>query len=179
MGGVLYITWEDNRTGTPFVVDWADTRYGAAELYVRCGGWYSFGWEERLTQLPGECRHPSVRSEYNCGDGIMPYAIVVFEHTAPGGVAETWAVCGGPPPWSMGNPRRVSPNAGLARAMVAAFKNGWNASHVDRMALWTEEIAGGPTLLSRRGRFTNPPLGAGIALAGVARRSTSSGRRTL
>lgn len=186
-------------------VAWADTRHGAAEIYLRTweGSW---AVESRATDLPGECRHPSLKGEQCCGDALQAHLMLTYEHTAPGGVSEVWSSCGAPGGLSTS---RISPDDGIPSILPAVgsfpFSIGWflggafpypvltwtdvletnhhgmqegpdcpwytrpfeplSASGLSHatvaaapgnpdahvMALWIEETAGVPTLLSRRG----------------------------
>jgi hypothetical protein len=194
----------DSYSGS-LAVAWADTRHGAAEIYLRTwnGSWAP---ENRVTDLPGECGHPSMKGEFCCGDAIQTHLILTYEHTAPGGVTETWASCGSP---GMMGADRISPDDGIPSILPASasfpFAFGWflggafprsfvtwtdvretnhhgvqegyscpwatnpieplsevGLSHATVAAaagnpdaplivLWIEEVAGVPTLLSRRG----------------------------
>lgn len=74
-------------------VTWSDARHGEPEIYLRRrdigGPWQP---EVRLTDLPGACRHSSIKSLTCCGDAINPQVLSVFENDASG-VAEVWSAC--------------------------------------------------------------------------------------
>lgn len=76
-----------------FYVAWADFRHGQSEIYLRTSDAFSDVWqdEERLTDLAGSCRHPSLHVEACCGDVVEPRALVLFEHDE--GVPEIYGVC--------------------------------------------------------------------------------------
>ncbi len=109
----------------PLGVAWADTRHGATEIYLRTweGSWQP---EVRVTDLPGECGHPSLQGESCCGDAIQAHFILTYEHTAPGSVAEIWTSCG--PPGGMGA-ERISPDDGIPSILPVSasfpFVFGW------------------------------------------------------
>jgi hypothetical protein len=106
-------------------VAWVDTRHGAAEIYLRVWDW-SWAPEGRVTDLPGECRHPSMKGEFCCGDALQTHLILTYEHTAPGGVTESWASCGSPGGLSAD---RISPDDGIPSVFPASasfpFAFGW------------------------------------------------------
>ncbi|MCK4413284.1 MAG: hypothetical protein KAY32_07060 [Candidatus Eisenbacteria sp.] len=131
--------WEGD--GWFFGVVWSDTRHGAAEIYLRSGNGDSWGTEQRLTDLPGECRHPSITSE-KCGLETN-HAIIVFEHTAPGGVAEIWTVCGEPWVWLVvervsadDGTRSVSPTVGAFSFFVEECNFPYSEPHP--ILVWTD-----------------------------------------
>jgi hypothetical protein len=64
-------------------VAWADTRHGAAEIYLRTwdGSWAA---ESRATDLPGECRHPSMKEEFCCGDAIQTHLLLTARRVVIG-----------------------------------------------------------------------------------------------
>jgi hypothetical protein len=77
-----------------FTVAWTDSRHGESEIYSRSldPSWGEWWDEERLTDLPGSCRRPSIHVELCCGDVIEPLAVVVFESDASG-TPEIYSAC--------------------------------------------------------------------------------------
>lgn len=90
-------------------VVWADTRLGRYQLFHR--SWNKqVGWHGELpiTNLPGDCRNPSMHEEICCYDHINPDYSVVFENDQSG-VPEVYTLrdSGNPTPW------RISANDGV------------------------------------------------------------------
>ncbi|MFH1754464.1 MAG: FlgD immunoglobulin-like domain containing protein [Candidatus Latescibacterota bacterium] len=76
--------------GSWFDIVWIDDRHGESEIYHRMWSDNSLWWdEERLTDLPGSCRRPSIHSEFCCGDAGYYHYSVVFENDQTG-VAEVY-----------------------------------------------------------------------------------------
>jgi hypothetical protein len=76
-----------------FNVAWTDFRHGQSEIYLRTSDAFSEVWqdEERLTDLPGYCSHPSLHVESCCGDVVEPRTLVLFEHIQD--ESEIYGVC--------------------------------------------------------------------------------------
>ena len=74
-------------------VAWSDARSGEPEIYLRLRN-IGDAWqpEFRLTDLPGVCRHPSIKTMTCCGDVINPQVLGVFENDVSG-VTEVWSGC--------------------------------------------------------------------------------------
>ncbi|MBD3334281.1 MAG: hypothetical protein GF355_02090 [Candidatus Eisenbacteria bacterium] len=134
------------RTST-FHVAWADDRHGPAEIYLRT---HSYGWadEERLTDLPGDCRYPSLHGEDCCGDYIQPMAFVLFEHHQNG--SEIHGVCrhdagdvyGGPVTPADGIPSTRPATGGFA--LAGLYCRFWGGPGPHYFVTWTDETAPSP-----------------------------------
>jgi hypothetical protein len=75
-------------------VAWSDARHGQTEIYIRSrtesGQWDP---EQRLTDMPGFCRAPSVHATHCCGDYIRTLTTVAFTNDQAAGVPETYVAC--------------------------------------------------------------------------------------
>ena len=135
-------------------VVWSDLRHGEAELYGRESDMWdgNLGAEVRLTDVAGNCRHPSMADRPCCGDWINPERVVAFENDASG-VSEVWALCYEEE--SAGDPIALSTLDGVAshaprvagRAFVSAYL-GWGGPEPRYSVVWADDT-GGPSKLMR------------------------------
>lgn len=130
------------------VVVWTDDRLGTPRLFARVGQSPWWGPETELATPAGESRHPSLCSGARGGDVWAWYPILVFEHTAPGGVPEVWTTCGD----GLAQVRRVSPDDGVPSVSpsAASFSMNhftcffWASLSVTPVITWTD-LDGGRT----------------------------------
>lgn len=90
-------------------VVWSDSRLGTYQLFHR--SWNeNLGWhgEIGITNLPGDCRNPSVHEEICCLDHIVPDYFVVFENDQTG-ASEVYMFR----PMDDPAPRRISADDGV------------------------------------------------------------------
>lgn len=131
-----------------FVVVWTDDRLGPSRLFARVGGSSWWEAETELAAPAGESGHPSLCSGPVGGDVWAWYPILVFEHTAPGGVSEVWTACGD----GFAQIRRVSANDGVPSVSpsAASFSMNhltcffWPSITVTPVITWTD-LDGGRT----------------------------------
>jgi len=80
----------DRYNSNRYLVAWEDARHGASEIYLRTRDRVT-GWlpEERITEMAGHCRRPSLTVDTCCNDALFDYPVVVFE-CLEASIPEVW-----------------------------------------------------------------------------------------